>query len=519
MSIATSRSVNLGSVFKWALEDTFNDVVEIAWLPNAELWSDPSFCNGWSLGEFMADGWTRLKSNDIDRTARVRFSTLDDKFWLSQANHILTALQISSDFQHYVVSDCINFELTISTGEAAPKGFLFLCPPQHFKTGQSSLKWPECAAYWSLDQSGAGQLTPEDAANLGFPSFVLSTNIRGFSWDASVYAGLRQFHKAKSFDPDSKDVARHLGHKLYELSGLFAHIDEYYGDDTSQYFTNVEFDYELDTTSTNHVDFVPASTHQDMAASSFEEIVDSTSASTASSLFSTNWEIFTAGTRYGYSYGYDSQPNQYLSTSDFSTSDFNFDSYDFGNDLSWLDYSTFNDTVPSAATLNHQPPMLHDAAQFFPSTSLPQLPTSLPAASSFPIAPVVDAPVASSNLNYPPPMLHNAVEFFPATSFPQFPTGLLDTSSFHIAPIFDAPVAASNLIYQPPMLTDGAQFFTSLPQFPVLLAPSPFVVDAPVADTHSTVLGKRKMRDETDADLAGMVQGSSAPKAPKRFYF
>ncbi|KAJ7230805.1 hypothetical protein C8J57DRAFT_1386955 [Mycena rebaudengoi] len=37
------------------------------------------------------------------------------------------------------------------------------------------------------------------------------------SWDASVYTGLHQFHRGKGFDPDSLDVARHLGYPLLEL--------------------------------------------------------------------------------------------------------------------------------------------------------------------------------------------------------------------------------------------------------------------------------------------------------------
>jgi sigma54-dependent transcription regulator len=57
----------------------------------------------------------------------------------------------------------------------------------------------------------------EDATALGFPSISLSTKILGNSWDASVYAGLHQFHQAKGFDPDSQDVARHLGQSLYQL--------------------------------------------------------------------------------------------------------------------------------------------------------------------------------------------------------------------------------------------------------------------------------------------------------------
>jgi hypothetical protein len=49
------------------------------------------------------------------------------------------------------------------------------------------------------------------------------------SSSADVYAGLRQFHRAKGFDPDSQDVACHLGYPIYQLhragpvDPLFAH--------------------------------------------------------------------------------------------------------------------------------------------------------------------------------------------------------------------------------------------------------------------------------------------------------
>jgi hypothetical protein len=38
------------------------------------------------------------------------------------------------------------------------------------------------------------------------------------SWDGSLYAGLSQFHRPKGFDPDTPDIAWHLGYPLYELS-------------------------------------------------------------------------------------------------------------------------------------------------------------------------------------------------------------------------------------------------------------------------------------------------------------
>ncbi|KAJ6462965.1 hypothetical protein C8R45DRAFT_911869 [Mycena sanguinolenta] len=225
-SLSPTVTVTLGGVYNWPSDTAFDDVVEIAELPNAKL----SSCSRWyvsgnesSFGELTAGGWTRVKSDDIEgRTTAVLFTTWDDKFWFSQANRIFTTLQILSDFQHYVILNHVGFGLTISTSEADAKGFLFLCPWEDFQTGPSSFKWPDCPAYWSLNPSGVEWLGLEDAISLGFPSFSLSTKVFGWSWDASMYVRLRQFHQAKGFDPDSQDVARHLDHPLYQLSGPFA---------------------------------------------------------------------------------------------------------------------------------------------------------------------------------------------------------------------------------------------------------------------------------------------------------
>ncbi|KAJ6578010.1 hypothetical protein B0H19DRAFT_1062565 [Mycena capillaripes] len=58
----------------------------------------------------------------------------------------------------------------------------------------------------------------DEAPRLGFPSIQFTTNVYGDSYDTSVYAGLRQFHEAKGFDPDSQELARHLEYPLYQLS-------------------------------------------------------------------------------------------------------------------------------------------------------------------------------------------------------------------------------------------------------------------------------------------------------------
>ncbi|KAF7374290.1 hypothetical protein MSAN_00312200 [Mycena sanguinolenta] len=262
------------------MSNTFDDMVEIAWLPNVELGWDAHWNSFGNFGDLMPDGWTRYQSKVI-------------------ANHIFTTLQISSDFQDYVVVKQIKFTLTIPTVERAmPTGFLFLCPPGDFRTGQSSLKWPECPAYWSLDESGAERLTLEVANSLGFPSFLLSTEIEGWAWDASVYAGLRQFHQGKGFDPDSQDVAQHMGYRLYQCSQVhtpFAHIDEdspnYDGDNTDdeEFLVDVAaasihiavervlvshtFDVIVDSIPLDHGPMT-ASTHQDLEEVSTVEAID-----------------------------------------------------------------------------------------------------------------------------------------------------------------------------------------------------------------------------------------------------
>ncbi|KAJ7168880.1 hypothetical protein C8R46DRAFT_850175, partial [Mycena filopes] len=98
-----------------------------------------------------------------------------------------------------------------------PRGYLFLCPVEDFQVSSATWRWPNCPVYWSLDPSGDEALSTEEATRLGFPPFQLETQVEGNSWDTSVYTGLRQFHQAKGFNPDSQDVARHLGLPLYQL--------------------------------------------------------------------------------------------------------------------------------------------------------------------------------------------------------------------------------------------------------------------------------------------------------------
>ncbi|KAF7377040.1 hypothetical protein MSAN_00122100 [Mycena sanguinolenta] len=227
--LSASTTVNLGAVFHCS-GHPLEDSVEIAFLPSAEA---PILCDwtifGGGTRKIMPNGWTRFQSGDVFNTIYVSIICPYEQTWLSQANHIFRRLNIMSNFGDYVLPYNIQFQLNIpETAGDPPESFLFLCPREDFRIGSSAVRWPACPAYWSLDPSGTDHLSLEEATWLGFPSFELTIEAGGYSWDTSVYEGLRQFHEAKGFDPYSQDVARHLGCPLYELSSqadTFAYVD------------------------------------------------------------------------------------------------------------------------------------------------------------------------------------------------------------------------------------------------------------------------------------------------------
>ncbi|KAJ7711201.1 hypothetical protein B0H16DRAFT_1437919 [Mycena metata] len=108
--------------------------------------------------------------------------------------------------------------LSRTTCSSCPsKGWLFVCPDTQLRSGSCSFRWPDCAAYWSRDPFRAVRLSPEEAEEAGFPPITLELRGWGDSWDSIDYAALWQFHQAKGFAPDSQEIARYLGHPLYQL--------------------------------------------------------------------------------------------------------------------------------------------------------------------------------------------------------------------------------------------------------------------------------------------------------------
>ncbi|KAK7006303.1 hypothetical protein R3P38DRAFT_2794044 [Favolaschia claudopus] len=189
--LSSTCPIHMGSVNHAVPDVDLDNSVEIASLLPSELKWDAH----WQISRnqelhkhigFRVRGWTRFLSSELSDLSWFWFPVWyphSPNLWLSQANHIFYRSAIKSNFDNY-----------------------------------ASFKWPECPAYWSLDSSGVERLSTEEASRLGFPVISPKTEFYGWSWEDSVYTGLREFHQAKGFHPDSQDVARHLKYPLFDLS-------------------------------------------------------------------------------------------------------------------------------------------------------------------------------------------------------------------------------------------------------------------------------------------------------------
>ncbi|KAF7328407.1 hypothetical protein MVEN_02556400 [Mycena venus] len=193
----------------------------------------------------MKNGWTRFDYFNI-MTAGIATREIHwphaANSWLPQANYVFSSLNISSNYERYRIVDGIEYRLSFrNTSEVSPEdGYLFLCPLANFHApGSTRFTHPNLAAYWSLDPSGTRRLNHWRATMLGFPSVEFKMKVWTRTWDENVYVGLQQFHRGKGFDPNTRDVARHMGIVLYESPWIDDQLedvvqDEYIAKQASQ---------------------------------------------------------------------------------------------------------------------------------------------------------------------------------------------------------------------------------------------------------------------------------------------
>ncbi|KAJ7057454.1 hypothetical protein C8F01DRAFT_332751 [Mycena amicta] len=140
-----------------------------------------------------------------------------DTIWWSQAGHIFKLLNIHDKFDSYFLAYGPP-DMMFTVPEGAPNGYLFCS-----KSWQPLRKKPS-QVFWSLDPLGRERLSWKEACTLGFPKLIFSMMGIPRQWDASLYEEVRAMHIARGFDPDSQDIARHLGYPLFELvSNIKAH--------------------------------------------------------------------------------------------------------------------------------------------------------------------------------------------------------------------------------------------------------------------------------------------------------
>ncbi|KAJ6549634.1 hypothetical protein B0H10DRAFT_2128319 [Mycena sp. CBHHK59/15] len=180
-------------------------------------------------------GWSCIASWSLDGSlSRIIYATpFNPAIWLAQANHIFSTLQITSDQGTYSLVERIQYSIHFpGTLDGIPRGYLFLCPLEDLQTADGTqFRHADLVAYWSLNPLGIEKLSTEEAENLGFPPLELTMEVPGHCWPEITYSALRQFHQAKGFDPESQDVARHLGYPLYQISPewetRFAYVEEF----------------------------------------------------------------------------------------------------------------------------------------------------------------------------------------------------------------------------------------------------------------------------------------------------
>ncbi|KAF8137801.1 hypothetical protein K438DRAFT_1947137 [Mycena galopus ATCC 62051] len=212
------RSVQLGAFIRIPLSGRVDELDQLAWVPNRKLLDD-GWCCGQSRGIPMQNGWTHFESSEISylSVSRCLRSAGDSSYrvWFSQANHILSCLQITNNYDDYVWVNGIDF--TLHFPQSPPNGYPPLCPPEHLQTSKGLFKRTEAYAYWSPDPSGTPRPSLSESINCGFPTPGLEIRVSVRSWKWGHYHPLHRFHLGKGFDPDSQDVAIQLGYPLYQI--------------------------------------------------------------------------------------------------------------------------------------------------------------------------------------------------------------------------------------------------------------------------------------------------------------
>ncbi|KAK6991873.1 hypothetical protein R3P38DRAFT_2803562 [Favolaschia claudopus] len=228
------ESTGSARLFSWVLFDGENIGREVAFLVDPEdtvglsVWCNPP-SGDFELYEYHHSvlqnhsEWSRkalssFPSNLVDH--HIGLYSVNDQTWgapailLSQAGYVLS--QLGLDFDVCSVVRRISVYATIHpSNPSIDEAELFLPPLSAFLTPNGThVQYPTQQPYW-FDPMRQEPLSGEEAEDLGLPAIELRIVVQTVYLDKSTLEHLREFHRGKGFDPDSQDIAKHLGHPLY----------------------------------------------------------------------------------------------------------------------------------------------------------------------------------------------------------------------------------------------------------------------------------------------------------------
>jgi hypothetical protein len=141
------------------------------------------------------------------------------------ANFRITVLIISVHLRFSVSYEPDEFTLqgTFMADTATNEVYLFLFPATIEDSNDHlviSLPPQRETYYWSFDPMGIEHLSDDTVMELDLPRVHFQAILHGAYWSSKDYEVIRDFHRAKGFDPNRHDVAIKLGYPLLDVHRL-----------------------------------------------------------------------------------------------------------------------------------------------------------------------------------------------------------------------------------------------------------------------------------------------------------
>ncbi|ESK86046.1 hypothetical protein Moror_9382 [Moniliophthora roreri MCA 2997] len=197
-------------------------------------------------GTVLDSGLTRFEL-DLTRGGEVHLEAVYEwrrfwEGWLSQSPRGFNAVDVTEGKENFVIVDPPFLEIRSTRHpanfhtlrndehlieETPPTPIYLFLHPLPMSVSELVL-WIERRPYfWSLDKTGQSWMSEEECDRWGLPVltpqvnyFSSDTSVRLRSWPTYVYAGLRDWQKARGFDPTTSDWARELGYPELEVVGM-----------------------------------------------------------------------------------------------------------------------------------------------------------------------------------------------------------------------------------------------------------------------------------------------------------